>query len=657
MKPAEAAKVKDSRKIASVGLKKPVGALESTREFFKEVWSYTAGKFGVVMLCILVAASIYALLLIPPEFVSLWEAAPYWEENPQLVPPAWVCSLGVPCTPHFAETRTKPDVAYEVVGKYYYNYTFTYDLGAEVFPQDLIVKIVGVKVPIVNNKPVQPTITVIVQRPDGLAIKLGSIIVSVNATEGQEMVKVGAGGTPLKVDIDIRSLTLSIVSHYDLKIPVEIVGADPALQGLAEAVILGNIEEIARRHSQDIIFGRPKFSIGVNDQTVYINKIITELDIILKSISNSTDPRQIALKSRLTNVRNALIGLNTSKVSLTDFVRGLKIVKTELESAWKEAFVELLLPNEQLSRLSDLAQFVDKYIARLSTTGEYFTTSLAMQPLPGRYVIVVSAVYDAREVGVDISRFTSSPIDQVRVVVKGTAYGLVGTDDLGRDLAQLLLFGFPIALGIGAFSAFVTTIIGLLLGVISGYYGGSVDEVIQRTADIIGNIPWLPVLIMMAYIAQQLFAGYPPAVKAMAILMTIMGVLILTGWGGLAITVRAMTLSIKEEPYVEAALALGASRWRIIAKHILPQVGIYAVASLVSGVPGAILTEAGLSVLGIRHGWPTWGAVLSRARDLGRYDVWWWILPPGILLSITSLTFIALGLAIEKIVEPRLRTL
>ncbi|MEM0377912.1 MAG: ABC transporter permease subunit, partial [Thermosphaera sp.] len=118
-----------------------------------------------------------------------------------------------------------------------------------------------------------------------------------------------------------------------------------------------------------------------------------------------------------------------------------------------------------------------------------------------------------------------------------------------------------------------------------------------------------------------------------------------------------MTLSIKEEPYIDAAKALGASNSRIIFKHIFPQVAMYASASLVASVPGAILSEAGLSVLGIRHGWPTWGAILSRARDTGRYDIWWWILPPGIMLSLTSLAFILLGLAVEKIVEPRLRTL
>jgi peptide/nickel transport system permease protein len=656
MRRGRVANAGSARKQAEVGLRKPLGALESAKGFFEEVWSYSSGKFGIVMLCMLITVSIYALVVVPPEFVSLWETASYWEENPQLVPPAWVCGLGVPCAPHLVETRAKPDLAYNVFSKYYYNYTFTYDLGAEVFPQDLAVRLVGVKVPVINNKPIQPTVTVTLHRPDGLTVNIGNTVISVNAT-GQELVKVGTSSAPLKIDIDARSLTLSIVDYYGLKIPPELIGSDPAFQGLAEAVVLGNVEEVVRRHCQDVMFGKPSLYVEVKDQSMYTGKMVSDLDAVIKSIGDPSNPKQSDLRVKLINIRNILAELNRSKTSLTDFAEKLKIVKTELASAWKEAFIELLLPSEQLSKLSDLVQFVDRYISRLSQTGEYFTTRLSMHPLPGRYVVTVSIIYDVREVGVDIGRTMSMPVDQVNVVVKGTAFGLVGTDDLGRDLAQLLLYGFPIALGIGVFSAFVTTVIGLLLGVISGYYGGIVDEVIQRTADIIGNIPWLPVLIMMAYIAQQLFAGYPPAVKAMAILMTILGVLILTGWGGLAITVRAMTLSIKEEPYVEAALALGASGWRIIMKHILPQVGIYAVASLVSGVPGAILTEAGLSILGIRHGWPTWGAVLSRARDLGRYDVWWWILPPGILLSVTSLTFIALGLAIEKIVEPRLRTL
>ncbi|MCD6084156.1 MAG: ABC transporter permease, partial [Desulfurococcales archaeon] len=182
-------------------------------------------------------------------------------------------------------------------------------------------------------------------------------------------------------------------------------------------------------------------------------------------------------------------------------------------------------------------------------------------------------------------------------------------------------------------------------GAVSAYFGGLVDEFLQRVIDVLGNVPLLPILILLVDIT-------PVDLR----LPVIMIVLIVFGWGGLAIVVRSMTLSIKEEPYVEAARAIGAGSARIIFKHIIPQILPYAAATLVFSVPNAILTEAGLSVLGLEHGWPTWGKVLASARMSARYDIWWWILPPGILLAVTSLTFVLLGMAIETIVEPRLRT-
>jgi len=266
------------------------------------------------------------------------------------------------------------------------------------------------------------------------------------------------------------------------------------------------------------------------------------------------------------------------------------------------------------------------------------------KPLEGTYTIVVKFMYPP---------FLTNPRDaikMVRFVVKGTAYGFMGTDIRGRDLAQGLLYGFPVAMVIGVVVAAISVLIGVFMGIISGYYGGLIDEGIQRLIDVLGNIPLLPILVLIGAIAQQMFTE--PVQRLGLILL----VLIVFGWGGLAIVVRSMTLSIKEEAYIEAARALGAGNRRIIFKHVLPQIIPYAVASMVFSVPSAILTEAGLSVLGIRHGMPTWGAILADARNLGRLDVWWWIVPPGLLISITSLTFVLLGMAIERIVEPRLRT-
>ncbi len=259
-------------------------------------------------------------------------------------------------------------------------------------------------------------------------------------------------------------------------------------------------------------------------------------------------------------------------------------------------------------------------------------------PLKGYYTVTLELYYP-KVVNI------TNPASQVSIVVVGDCFGLMGTDDRGRDIAQALLYGFPVALAVGFVTAVASTLIGLFVGAISAYYGGLVDEFLQRLIDVMGNIPLLPFLILLVDITPVEYR-----------LQVIMLVLTLFYWGGLAIVVRSMTLSIKEEPYVEAAKAIGASNARILLRHIIPQIVPYAVASLVFSVPGAILSEAGLSVLGLEHGWPTWGKVLAAARLAGRYDAWWWIIPPGLLLALTSLTFVLLGMAIETIVEPRLRT-
>lgn len=274
--------------------------------------------------------------------------------------------------------------------------------------------------------------------------------------------------------------------------------------------------------------------------------------------------------------------------------------------------------------------------------------TVQVKPLLGNYKIIVKLIYPPEAYGL------KEATEKVRLVVKGKAYGISGTDRVGRDLAQGLLYGFPIAMSIGVVTAVATIAIGLMLGVISGYYGGMVDEFIQRLVDVLASVPLLPILILIVN-ATYSMPNFPhdPLWRLGVILI----VLVIFSWGGLAIVTRSMTLSIKEEPYVDAARALGAGNKRIIFRHILPQLIPYAMASLVFSVPSAILTEAGLSVIGIEHGLPTWGRILADARAEAKLNLWWWIIPPGLLISITSLTFVLLGMAIERIVEPRLRTL
>ncbi len=310
-----------------------------------------------------------------------------------------------------------------------------------------------------------------------------------------------------------------------------------------------------------------------------------------------------------------------------------------------------------IERKLNVPQDVAKKVINFYLFGEVVGENFYTRPLQGAYSIDIVISYLAP--GVDprdlktIMESKGLGAREITIIVKGSAYGLAGTDDAGRDLFLGLLYGFPVALLIGIFAAVSAVLIGMIAGVISGYYGGVVDDAIQRTVDIIGNIPLLPILILIGVIVQEW------NVSAWERLFIIIAFLVVFSWGGLAIIIRSMTLSIKAEPYIEAARALGASNVRIIFRHIIPQLVPYMMASLVFSVPGAILAEAGLSVIGVRHGLPTWGSILAEARAYigagGSYGVWWWIFPPGILIGITALTFVLLGLAAETIVEPRLR--
>ncbi|MEM1610210.1 MAG: ABC transporter permease [Sulfolobales archaeon] len=262
--------------------------------------------------------------------------------------------------------------------------------------------------------------------------------------------------------------------------------------------------------------------------------------------------------------------------------------------------------------------------------------NITIEPLNGVYRFTVTIQLTSPQ----------DSVDMVTLAVVGRAYGLMGTDFDGRDLAQALLFGFPIALAIGFVTSAIVSLIGMVLGVFSGYYGGIIDEIVQRTADILGNIPLLPLLILFTFIT-------PTNLRLQILIIT----LIVFGWAGLAIIVRSMVLSIKSEQYVEAARALGASNMRIIFRHIVPQVLPYVVAQMIFFVPTAILTEAGLSLLGLGDpSIPTWGQILSRVLDKGAVSIaWWWILPPGLLIVISAVAFVLIALALEPVVDPRLR--
>ena len=236
-------------------------------------------------------------------------------------------------------------------------------------------------------------------------------------------------------------------------------------------------------------------------------------------------------------------------------------------------------------------------------------------------------------------------LQPVEFKVLGMVHGLLGTDHLGSDLWSQLVYGTRIALAIGLSAAFIAVVIGTSVGLIAGYLGGMVDEVLMRVVDVLLAVPTMPILIILgALFGKSIF--------------NVVILLALFSWMGIARIVRAQTLSLKERTFVEAAKASGASSDYIMASHILPNTVPLIFANLVLRIPSAILTEASLSFLGLGDPRvPTWGRILQNSRQFGGFTkmAWWWLLPPGLALTFLSLAFVFIGNSVNEILNPRHR--
>lgn len=264
-----------------------------------------------------------------------------------------------------------------------------------------------------------------------------------------------------------------------------------------------------------------------------------------------------------------------------------------------------------------------------------FSESAKHDILKGNYVFLINLYGVQKE-----NLFKDSTL-----TVGGKAFGIMGTDELRRDLAIGLLWGTPLALFIGISVAVGSVVMGLIYGVYAGYKGKFTDESMMRFNDVIYALPALPFLIILAVtISNSIFL--------------MIGFLTIFGWVGIAKVSRSMALQIKTKGYIEASKMMGQKNSKIIFKHIIPQLLPYAFASIAISVPAAITTEAGLSFLGLGDpSFPTWGQILHDANIYGAAarGLWWWIVPPGLMIAITGLAFVFLGNALDAIVNPKLK--
>ena len=281
--------------------------------------------------------------------------------------------------------------------------------------------------------------------------------------------------------------------------------------------------------------------------------------------------------------------------------------------------------------------------ARSRLWATYSESKMGIAGLVILSIFITAAVFApllaARE-GLDVTKVVAPAL-----APPSWAYPL-GTDDLGRSVLTLVIWGSRISLLVGLLAALVSMVVGSAVGIAAGYRGGIIDNVLMRFTDWFLVLPWLALAITLAAVLGQ----------SLFIIVMVIG---LTSWPWTARLVRSQTLSVRERPYVERARGLGASDLKLVGKHILPNVFPVILAQTILSIAGAILSESTLSFIGLGDPLrPSWGAVLANANDAGAptLGAWWWIGAPGVCIVLVVLAFTMCGTALEEIFNPRLRS-
>lgn len=222
---------------------------------------------------------------------------------------------------------------------------------------------------------------------------------------------------------------------------------------------------------------------------------------------------------------------------------------------------------------------------------------------------------------------------------------LLGTDNQGRDVLAYLVNGARSSLMVGLTATIISMVLGTIIGIAAGYLGGWIDNLLMRVTDFFLVLPWLPFCMVLAAILGNS-------------VWNIILVIGLTGWSSTARVIRAQTLSVKEQQYVERTVSIGAKKGYIMMKHILPNVFPLVFSEGILIVSSSILTETSLAFLGLGDPTnPSWGTMLNDAYSTGAMTVgaWWYFITPGICVILVALGFTLMGYAFDEILNPKLK--
>lgn len=256
---------------------------------------------------------------------------------------------------------------------------------------------------------------------------------------------------------------------------------------------------------------------------------------------------------------------------------------------------------------------------------------------------IVTVLFCVAILSNQLAPYQPAHIDTTNILAPPTWNHPLGTDVLGRDVLSRMIHGAGVSLSVGFVAVGISTLIGMILGATSGYYGGLMDRIVMRFVDVMLCFPsFFLILAVIAFIGPSIWN-----------IMIVIGV---TSWMGVARLVRAEFLSIRERDFVQAAISQGASDGRIIFLHILPNAMAPVLVAATLGIASAVLIESGLSFLGIgvQPPDPSWGNMLTEGKD--NIEIAWWLsVFPGMAILITVMGYNMLGEGIRDSLDPRLR--